>query len=70
MTQNNVSRYSFHMLTIFEKSIQKARQKNIADAERHRRTPRTLAVESKEAKKSVDIGATGEGKDQKTTPKP
>ena len=41
-----------------EKSMPKGTPKVIVDAERHRRTPRTLAVESKalESKKSADIG--------------
>ena len=43
------------------KSIPKGRPKVIVDAERHRRTPSTLAAESKaiESKKSADIGGTG-----------
>ena len=42
--------------------------KIIVDAERHRRTPWTLAVESKalESKKSADIGCTGAEKEEKT----
>ena len=52
--------------------MQKGTSKVIADAERHRRTPWTLAVESKAIKgmKSADIGGIGEGKDQKNMPKP
>ena len=44
-----------------EKSMPKGTSKVIVDAERHRRTPWTLAVESKasESKKSADIGGTG-----------
>ena len=50
----------------------KRRPKIIADAERHRRTPRTLAVESKalESKKSADIGCTGAEKGEKNMRKP
>ena len=50
----------------------KGRTKIIADAERHRRTPWTLAVESKaiESKKSADIGDNGEEKGEKGMPTP
>ena len=43
------------------KSMPKGTSKVIVDAERHRRTPWTLAVESKasESNKSADIGDTG-----------
>ena len=47
--------------------MQKGSSKVIVDAERHRRTPRTLAVESKalESKKSADIGRHWRGKKRK-----
>ena len=50
------------------KSMAKGSPKVIVDAERHRRTPWTLAVESKaiESKKSADIGGTGAEKREKT----
>ena len=52
--------------------MQKGTLKVIADAERHRRTPWTLAVESKAIKgmKSADIGGTGEEENQKRSPMP
>ena len=55
-----------------EKSMPKVISKAIVDAERHRRTPWTLAVESKaiESKKSADIGGTGAEKEEKNMPKP
>jgi hypothetical protein len=55
-----------------EKPMPKGTSQIIADAERHRRTPWTLAVESKaiEGMKSADIGGTGEEKDQERMPEP
>ena len=46
------------VLEKIERSLQKGKSKVIADAERHRRTPWTLAVESKmiEGMKSAGIG--------------
>ena len=50
----------------------KRTSKVIVDAERHRRTPWTLALESKaiESKKSADIGGTGAEKGEKNMPAP
>ena len=50
----------------------KVTSKIIVDAERHRRTPWTLAVESNaiESKKSADIGGTGVEKGERNIPKP
>ena len=64
MARNHVWRYTlrlFHTFVISEKYrkiFAKWLPKVIVDAERHRRTPWTLAVESKaiESKKSADIG--------------
>ena len=52
--------------------MQKGTSKVIADAERHRRTPWTLAVESKaiESKKSADIGGPGAEKGENNIAKP
>ena len=78
MAQNHVWRYTlrlFHTFALFEK-IRKIDAKRWAkshvDAERHRRTPWTLAVESKalESKKSADIGCTGAEKGENNMRKP
>ena len=52
--------------------MEKRTSKIIVDAERHRRTPWTLAVESKaiESKKSAGIGDNGAEKSEKGMPKP